>query len=201
MHRLPLVALVAALFFASPAHAFNWSLFTPATTGMGKVTCVQADLAACEVPALCEKYGWYWYNNACRQAKPPNLVRIEQLAGSWRFEYDYLWPRQAHYWFDKATIYRYDPDFPEHTYGIIGINEQGQEVRAQCTTVTVDYYPYAIACSILEVVLTPEYSPTMITNYFLFDFVTGNELVGTYRNLQRPGWETEWYQLRGYRVH
>jgi hypothetical protein len=30
MPRLSLVALVAALFFASPANAFNWSLFTPA---------------------------------------------------------------------------------------------------------------------------------------------------------------------------
>lgn len=61
------VAIVAALFFASPGHAFNWDMFVPAIT-----SCDSYPFPSCRARTLCQAEGNYWYNDRCNTEKHPD---------------------------------------------------------------------------------------------------------------------------------
>lgn len=84
MHRLLLVALVVALFFAGPAHGFNLPLYAPAITA-----CDSYPFPSCRARSLCNTDGGYWYDGQCHRDKHPDYAALEKLDGHWRVTYHY----------------------------------------------------------------------------------------------------------------
>lgn len=167
-----------SLLLADAAQAFPWPAFIPTITNMG--------------------------NRQCSPQKHPNQIKVEKMAGSWKFTYNYHWDRADYYYFDinKVSIFP-DPQMP-NTYMIAGVNENGHEVSALYSDITIPYYPFHAHYSIIDNsamnTTGDPYQTGGLNKYFLFDLVNNSEITGTFRDRVDPDWRIHYYPLKGSRI-